>query len=555
MLDYILALVTFLVTLIVYLLASLFADTQSLHARVIGGAALPPATDFQRRIGKKYKQTSARKTFKQFCYPTEYEIQPQQKFVSEWMERNSGDSPKELLLFHEIGSGKTCAAIQIGEKYSKPVIVMPASLIQGFRSELRSDCVGEKYITAEERQQLHKLTPGSSDYKKIIKRSDERIDKHYQIFSYNKFMDVHETVRGDIIICDEVQNISNRNGKYYKSVLNWIQSHPRASVVMMTATPIFDNPSELTGLAELLRVNVSIRTPDDLKYLEKKISYYPGAPSKTFPEVNIKIVKCKMSAHQAQWYNTDLAAEMSKYGNIILEEAPNEFYANTRQRANIAYPRGLTGEAGLRALTPTVIRNNLSTYSCKMAQLIKRLKKRKHNFVFSNYKGPGGISAITKCIEAHGFKNYFTHGPGPGRYAVWSGDTSDAEREEIRAVFNHENNDNANKLGTIIGSPSMRAGVSLLRVRNAHIMETYWNHPYLEQIYGRVNRYCSHKRLPPNERNVKIYLYASYSGEPGPTPDQSIDLYMLKIADNKKEAAKPWYDGLMMRAIDRLVYN
>lgn len=554
MLNHLLAVVTLLVSLLIYVLSTLLSGVDAENAVVHGGAMRRHSgtTALQRKIGKKYGKKTQRKTFKQFCYPTDYQVQPQQKFVGEWM---SADTPKELLLFHEIGSGKTCAAIQICEKYKRPIVVMPASLIEGFRDELRSMCAGEKYISAQDRKALSQAPPGGTEYKRIIRASDELIDKRYQIYSYNKFMTDYETVRGDIIIADEVQNISNRNGKYYQSINTWIKSHPRASVVLMTATPIFDDPRELSGLAELLRVDATISEPADIKYLDGKISYYAGAPSSTFPEVTIKVVKCEMSAHQRHWYSTDLAAEMSKSGNIILEEAPNEFYSNTRQRANIAYPRGLTGEAGLRALTPNLIRTSLDTYSCKMAALVRRLKKRKHNFVFSNYKGPGGISAIAKCLNAHGFKDYFTHGPGPARYAIWSGDTSRAEREEIRAVFNHEKNDNASQLCTIIGSPSMRAGVSLLRVRYAHVMETYWNHPYLEQVYGRVNRYCSHKRLPPDQRDVKIYLYASYAGKAAPAPENSIDLYMLNIADAKKENAKFWYDSLMKHAIDRLAYN
>jgi hypothetical protein len=86
-------------------------------------------------------------------------------------------------------------------------------------------------------------------------------------------------------------------------------------------------------------------------------------------------------------------------------------------------------------------------------------------------------------------------------------------------------------------------------------MEGYWNHPYLEQVYGRVDRYCSHKRLPVDERNVKIYLYASYADKPAPTPEQSIDLYMLSIADRKKEEQIPWYQALVNVALDRLVYE
>ena len=47
----------------------------------------------------------------------------------------------DLLIYHRIGSGKTCSAIQIGEKFKKNkriIVVVPASLRGNFRNELRS---------------------------------------------------------------------------------------------------------------------------------------------------------------------------------------------------------------------------------------------------------------------------------------------------------------------------------------------------------------------------------------------------------------------------------
>ena len=78
-------------------------------------------------------------------------------------------------------------------------------------------------------------------------------------------------------------------------------------------------------------------------------------------------------------------------------------------------------------------------------------------------------------------------------------------------------------------------------------MESYWNHSRLEQIYGRAVRYCSHKTLPARDRNVTIYIYAAMAGKSPkePTPMSSIDLYMLAIADKKKEKNDPLVAGLI----------
>ena len=96
---------------------------------------------------------------------------------------------RELLVFHKIGAGKTCVAIQIGERFKSKgriLAIMPASLIPGFRNELRSNCASNEYITNKDRDKLKKLQPGSIEYKEIIAKSDELIDEIWQIYSYNK---------------------------------------------------------------------------------------------------------------------------------------------------------------------------------------------------------------------------------------------------------------------------------------------------------------------------------------------------------------------------------
>jgi hypothetical protein len=73
---------------------------------------------------------------------------------------------KELLVFHKIGAGKTCAAIRIAEEWDKKVIVLPASLIGNFYKELRSECTNENYISNKDREKLKDL----SSYDKIIEK-------------------------------------------------------------------------------------------------------------------------------------------------------------------------------------------------------------------------------------------------------------------------------------------------------------------------------------------------------------------------------------------------
>ena len=263
-----------------------------------------------------------------------------------------------------------------------------------------------------------------------------------------------------------------------------------------------------------------------------------------------------MSPHQAKWYKSEVEAEMNKFGKIIHATAHNDFYIKSRQRSNIVYPRGLTGMTSINSLSNEKIKNSLGTYSCKYAAILKKLHRNELSFIYSSFTGVGGIAVLKKILKANGYKDFSEDGAGTKRFAVFSGEETIREKDVIRSTFNAPSNDDASQLQIIIGSPSIKEGVSLMRVRSVHICEMYWNHSRIAQILGRAVRYCSHKTLPRESREVNIYLYAAIAGKVSkePTPTESIDLYMLAMADKKREAAEPYIQALTQCAFDRYIH-
>jgi hypothetical protein len=68
---------------------------------------------------------------------------------------------------------------------------LPAALIGNFKDELISQCPGENvYITQQENNKLKETNHGSTEYKEIMKKVDERIEKYYTIYSYHKFVEL-----------------------------------------------------------------------------------------------------------------------------------------------------------------------------------------------------------------------------------------------------------------------------------------------------------------------------------------------------------------------------
>ena len=140
---------------------------------------------------KKYKQKPSVAKMEDICRPTHFKLQPQQLFLTDYFKSSS--SGKGLLIYHKIGAGKTCTAISIAEAVKHKmnlVIILPASLIGNFKDELRGECGG--YMTKDKRHELKNLLPTDNIYKKILEKTDERIEKYYTIYSYHKFVELSQ---------------------------------------------------------------------------------------------------------------------------------------------------------------------------------------------------------------------------------------------------------------------------------------------------------------------------------------------------------------------------
>jgi len=528
---------------------------------------------------KKYKIKPSKETIEDFCEPKNFKLQPQQKFVADYF--SSKDGPPGMLVYHQIGAGKTCAAISVAEKMKKKyniLVILPAALVGNFMDELRSPCPGiNEYITDNERSKLQKLKPDDSDYQKIIKTTTERISKFYTIYSYHKFVDLTKQgkikLKNTLLIIDEVQNMVSLEGTFYKTLKKLIDnSDDSCKILILSATPMFDKPNEIGLTLNLLKPEKEFPIGIDFNqmFLTKKgsnyqiknlkkfvglsqniVSYFRGAPPITYPEQLFKVVKCNMSDFQYKSYLTSLSKDgdhvKGSFKNVDILNLPQNFFLGPRMVSNIAFPNKSIGESGFSSLTRESLQlQNVSNYSIKFYKILQKIKKSDGPvFVYSNFKDLGGIRSFIKFLENHGFKNYKTNGEGSSRYAVWTGDEKHTMKEQIKCIFNRKDNDDGSKINIMIGSPSVREGVSFKRVRQVHILEPYWNMSRILQIIGRAIRFCSHKDLPKKDRFVEVYLYlATRLGE------TTIDQYIWSLAKEKNKLISSFETALKEVAVD-----
>jgi superfamily II DNA or RNA helicase len=549
--------------------------------------------DFYKKINKlysNYRISKKKKSFNEFCNPEKYELQLPQKFVSAFI--NPKTPYKGVLVYHRIGAGKTCAAIRVGEVFKhqrKIIVVLPASLKGNFRTELRSLCAGNEYLTESERKKLSKLHPSSKEYKEIIEDSDERIDKHYQIYSYNKFIESVQNnkvkLNNSLLIIDEIQNMVSEEGTYYNELLKLLKKAPAdLRVILLSATPMFDKPYEIGLTINLLRpkytfpigadfdkkfISVKKTKNDDYKVEMKNIdlfkqsirgyiSYFRGAPPYVFPEVNIKYVRCEMTPFQLSSYkaiirneeNEDTAKLKKKLLKTLNVGAlPNHFFIGTRYVSNIVFPNKKVGEDGLDSFTKMKILGNLEKYSVKYHKIMTKINNASGKiFIYSGFKEYAGLKSFVRVLEAFGYSNYAEKGEGTKRFAIWSGDENMNYKEEIKEVYNRKENLNGSKLKIILGSSSIKEGVSFKGVRQVHIIEPYWNIPRLEQVIGRASRFCSHKDLEKEKRNVKVYIYLAVA--PENEEITTVDEYIYELSRRKNKLVNEFELAVKQSAID-----
>ncbi len=549
--------------------------------------------DFYKKINKiysKYKIPQKKKPFKEFCNPVKYELQLPQKFVSAFV--NPSTPYKGVLVYHRIGAGKTCAAIRVGEVFKKQrkiIVVLPASLKGNFRTELRSLCAGNEYLTESERKKLAKLHPSDDEYKQIIKSSDKKIDKYYEIYSYNKFIENVQKRRiklnKSLLIIDEIQNMVSEEGTYYTELLKLLKKAPSdLRTILLSATPMFDKPYEIGLTINLLRpinplpvgndfdktffdikktrnndYKVSMKNVELFKNsIKGYISYFKGAPSYVFPEMKIKYVRCEMTSFQLSSYKAILRNEENEdtiklkkrlLKTLNVGAMPNHFFIGTRYVSNIVFPNKKIGDEGLASFTKMKILGNLEKYSTKFHKIMSKIETSTGKvFIYSGFKEFAGLKSFVKVLEAFGYSNYADAGEGHKRFAIWSGDENMSYKEEIKEVYNRKENLNGSKLKIILGSSSIKEGVSFKGVRQVHIIEPYWNLPRLEQVIGRASRFCSHKDLEKQKRNVKVYVYLAVAPERERL--ETVDEYIYDLSSRKNKLVNEFELAVKQSAVD-----
>ena len=197
-------------------------------------------------------------------------------------------------------------------------------------------------------------------------------------------------------------------------------------------------------------------------------------------------------------------------------------------------------------------------YSAKIKNILNCLINDKAEgivFIYSRYIS-SGIIPIILALEQNGYQKYsndeilisdtkrepISYEGIPiskyknkkdfirGKYIAITGDTSISSNttNELDVALS-DSNMNGEKIKIILGSDVASEGLDLKNIRSIHILDPWHHLNRVEQIIGRGIRYCSHKLLPKNKRNVTIYIHSIVNK----TDKDTTDTIMYRTAEKK----------------------
>ena len=301
-----------------------------------------------------------------------------QEFIKEFMinEKNH----RGLLLFHEMGSGKTLTSLAVAEALDRKVVVLlPASLKSNWIRELGD--MNPEYKIPKKNIQMTE-----SEVKKVKKKVEQKIAQKYTFVSHNayntaeqlkKLVDNNNKQKNDennnnldndmvyktfkknnldnkLLIIDEVHNllsnVMSEESKNGTAIFDMIMNARNLKILALSATPAVNDSYEIALLFNMLRGKIMLNGKkftafpdqyhdfknyfinDRLNLIKNKfifqeringlVSFVKGAREEdieVFPQQETKVERIEMSQYQFKLYS------QSRYLEALKEQKGKQF--------------------------------------------------------------------------------------------------------------------------------------------------------------------------------------------------------------------------------------
>lgn len=466
----------------------------------------------------------------------------------------------ELLLFHYMGTGKTCTAVACIEEIRKDrinndiegalIIVSSKDQIDMFKKQIIQKCTYKKYENFEELKDYYKF----KTYGNIASSNTDIIAKQYS---------------KHIIIIDEIHKIRNKKKddkekNKYEKFYSFLHKVKNSKILLLTGTPMTDSFDQIIDIMNLILperiiikefksryfvIDEQTKYGSTYKFIDKnaenelkkifqgRISYLKSDQSSIIKKFEGKVIEplnnfivypIKMSNYQFEGYKQALLndtnkKETSKGSGAGLKPETSKaslFYSKNspiiKQKNKYILEKKFRKKLLSNGDDKKNIIKKLKIYSCKYSNLIKEIIKNRNNgkctFVYSEYVSDIGNIFLSLLLDLFGFTEAKSDGytEKKPRYALFTSNNID-NKQKIIDEFNRYENAYGEYISVIIGSEIISTGNSFFHIQAEYILTPDWNYSTIEQSIARGIRVDSHQRLII--RNEVEYLKKTYSVE------------------------------------------
>ena len=422
-----------------------------------------------------------------------------QENICKFMDNNRG-----IIVVHGVGTGKTLTSVTVSQCYldehpkGKVIVSTPKSLLENFKKELKTyganvDDPRYVFVTHHGLANIVKEQP-LSYFKDALLIMDE----------------VHNFRTNPLV---QVQKHGKTKQKFIGKSLAYYAvkaAHNSNKVLGLTATPIVNSLADLKNPISMITGKYINKFPkeaslDNMSEYKSLFSVYfrpendPEYPTKYVSPVNVKMTKAEYARY------IDLETLLTKR---------NKKFSKTFH------------------ISHRIANNNLDNRknSPKVKWSLDKISNGQKTLIYSSFRNSG-----SEYIGRHLDELKIP-------YAAINGSKTKEERKKIVEEYNAENS----KLRVLIITAAGSEGLDLKETRQVILFDPVWNDANEIQIVGRAVRKNSHKRLKPEDRDVKVYkLLLS-----GPNDEETVDHHLSKLIAAKKDLTSEAIEVMEKLSID-----
>lgn len=464
-----------------------------------------------------------------------------------------------VLLYHEVGTGKSCTSSLILQRNYEDVISRgytpnPAlvllknpQLVETFKREMVDICHNREYFK----------TGGLNN-----RTRNRELEKIYDIRTYGEFYkdtsnkdekSIRNEFSNRIIIMDEIHNIvENTKEKdniskkdIYSTLLKLVDGVENVKIILLTATPVWNEEYDIATIMNLLLTKEN-RLPTREKFKEEfynddilhdhgkrilrkkflgKVSFIRAL------DYNVKkIYEADYDIDADDWKIVPFISVMSDEQRrcvIETQTTTDTFYTNSKS-ANTLYLSNIDIKDVAYIKDPKTVDDkkkikNLRMVSEKIFKMLEAISNHPEEVVYINTSivtKLGGVNDISIILSNSGFKKLDkirdncvdSKGNGIGFITISSdvgSITSDIQRSDALKSFGKNDNKYGHRCRILVGSDVTSEGITISNVRQLHILVPQFVPAKMEQITGRVLRASTHENFKGDERYLRIYNHCS----------------------------------------------